>query len=553
MRVLIAVVVALLIGSMCPISSAGQDTVVEQYNTAHAEFHRLCDQKQYDEAVHLMEELEANECAMANEHIHVNVVAHLASGYALVGEKEKAILYLRELMECGCLFPDTLKGSEEFDTLREEPAFKELESELERQREFWENPALNTPYKENISEEERIAGLSKFWSEVKYNFAYFDRVPEVDWDALYIEYLPKVRSTKSTKEYYLVLAELCARLKDGHTAIEFPKELGASMFSRPPINTRLIEGRVVITEVLDEKFCGEEVRPGMEIIEVDGVPVHKYAQEGVIPYQPASTKQQLFLRSYGIFLLAGPRDQHVEVKLRDKDGKVSLCTLPRTGWKTNIDPLDFRVLDGNIAYTSPIHFMSNTIAELFDSVFPTIETTDALIIDLRRNGGGNDNVGYHILGCLTDKPFKTHQSKTRKLVSYRRARGSVNQWQYLGDDPQFQPNGSKLYTRPVVVLTSAHTGSAAEGFCVAFDTMKRGVMVGEPTLGSTGQPLKVGLPGGGKAWICTCRSTYPDGKEFVGTGISPHILVRPTVEDVQAGRDTVLEAALKYLKKQISE
>jgi carboxyl-terminal processing protease len=74
--------------------------------------------------------------------------------------------------------------------------------------------------------------------------------------------------------------------------------------------------------------------------------------------------------------------------------------------------------------------------------------------------------------------------------------------------------------------------------------------VGEPTGGSTGQPLMFNLPGGGLARVCTKRDTYPDGREFVGVGIQPQVLVRPTVEDFRAGRDTVLEAALELLRKQ---
>jgi len=33
-----------------------------------------------------------------------------------------------------------------------------------------------------LTEDEKVAGLSKLWSEVKYNFGYFDRVPDLDWD-----------------------------------------------------------------------------------------------------------------------------------------------------------------------------------------------------------------------------------------------------------------------------------------------------------------------------------------------------------------------------------
>lgn len=44
-------------------------------------------------------------------------------------------------------------------------------------------------------------------------------------------------------------------------------------------------------------------------------------------------------------------------------------------------------------------------------------------------------------------------------------------------------------------------------------------------------------------------ASHGDGREFVGRGIQPHVVVHPTVSDFRAGRDTVLEAALRELRK----
>jgi C-terminal processing protease CtpA/Prc len=82
---------------------------------------------------------------------------------------------------------------------------------------------------------------------------------------------------------------------------------------------------------------------------------------------------------------------------------------------------------------------------------------------------------------------------------------------------------------------------------MAFELMQRGPLIGEPSGGSTGNPLQFELPGGGKARICAKRDTYPDGRSFVGKGIAPDILVAPTVADVRSGRDPVLERALETL------
>ncbi len=65
------------------------------------------------------------------------------------------------------------------------------------------------------------------------------------------------------------------------------------------------------------------------------------------------------------------------------------------------------------------------------------------------------------------------------------------------------PDSAHYYSKPVIVLTSAITFSAAEDFVVVFDAMHRGTLVGETTAGGTGQPLKFKLPGGGGARIRT--------------------------------------------------
>src|ERR1044072_892226 len=107
----------------------------------------------------------------------------------------------------------------------------------DRKTGLWNSQSLKTPYRENISDDEKIAGLSELWSEVKYNFANFDLVPELDWDYLYLSYLPKVRQTKSTLEYYRLLVELCALLKDGHTNVYPPEALTNELDARPPLRT----------------------------------------------------------------------------------------------------------------------------------------------------------------------------------------------------------------------------------------------------------------------------------------------------------------------------
>jgi C-terminal processing protease CtpA/Prc len=94
---------------------------------------------------------------------------------------------------------------------------------------------------------------------------------------------------------------------------------------------------------------------------------------------------------------------------------------------------------------------------------------------------------------------------------------------------------------------SHRTASAAEDFLVMCDQLDHIKLVGEPSNGSTGQPLQFELPGGGWGRVCAKRDTYPDGRDFVGIGVQPDILVEPSLQDVLADNDIVLQHAVSHL------
>ena len=207
-----------------------------------------------------------------------------------------------------------------------------------------------------------------------------------------------------------------------------------------------------------------------------------------------------------------------------------------------------RMLPGDIAYVRILHFGNSAAADGLRARFGEIAKARGLVLDVRENGGGNSSEGYKILAMLTGKPFQGSRWQTRDYLPAYRAWGRPERT-HAEDASQLQPDGTLRYDGPVLVLTSARPYSAAEDFVLAFDAMQRGRIVGEPTGGSTGQPLLFDLPGGGTGRVCTKRDSYPDGRPFVGAGIQPQLRVSPRVADLQAGRDTVLEAALDLLRR----
>jgi carboxyl-terminal processing protease len=80
-----------------------------------------------------------------------------------------------------------------------------------------------------VSLSERLYGLSLIWQEASYNFAFFDRVPELDWEAAYREFIPRVIAADDLFTYYDLLERFAALLKDGHTGVFPPKSVYLSL------------------------------------------------------------------------------------------------------------------------------------------------------------------------------------------------------------------------------------------------------------------------------------------------------------------------------------
>lgn len=466
--------------------------------------------------------------------------------YTLSKQYEKALDIFDKMGNEGDYYRiDFYETDSLFIPMRSNPRFQSALSRLKLRQALWKDESLKTPYKENISDAEKTAGLSLLWSQAKYNFVNFDHAA-IDWDKTYLDYLPLVKNTTSTAQYYKVLQQFYAQLKDGHTNVYVPKELSAEFYTRPPFRTELIEGRVFVSQVFSDSLKTLGITPGTEVLSIDGIPVTTYGKTQVAPYQSSSTPQDLDVRTYTYALLAGPATKALHLQLRNSAGKTWQQDIARTGYhdvKNALPSLEYRRI-GQIGYLTVNNFEDEKIMKQFDSLFTQIAATKGLIIDIRNNGGGSSGIGYHIISSLTNKPF---QSSYSKVLRYMPTINGI-QW-HENMSGEWDANGKQYYDKPVVVLISARTFSAAEDFTVAFDYMKRGRLIGQTTGGSTGQPFGFSLPGGGSARVCGKHDAYPDGKEFVGVGIAPNVAITKTIKDLWKGTDAALEKALQLLNK----
>ncbi|OBT08867.1 peptidase S41 [Shewanella sp. UCD-FRSSP16_17] len=424
----------------------------------------------------------------------------------------------------------------------------------------------NSP--DNLSNEDKLYGLSLFWKEASDNFAFFDQVPDLDFDSAYREYIPKVLATETTYEYYRELMKFNALLQDGHTNIYLPKELSSKHVGWPGLSLTEADHQAVVTKV--EKELQFEIPLGSTIISVEGVDLETHLKIKIMPYIASSTEHILWNNAVRDMLDGAPNTK-VNFTIKTPSGEFKDITLTRNSRHQQTDKvslkqpssngelLEFKWLDNEVAYIALNGFHDEEILQHFNSAYENIKKSKALIIDLRFNGGGNSSIAAEILSHFTNKDLEGAIWKTRKHIAAFKAWGNYSEkYKSYAQDNAWEAGAMESlkakensHIVPTYVLIGRHTASAAEDFLIYADKLKHFTTVGEKTYGSTGQPIFFDLPGGGSFRICTKRDTYPDGREFVGYGITPQIIIDRMPEHLRSEKDIVLSSSIKQLKEKI--
>lgn len=430
-----------------------------------------------------------------------------------------------------------------------------------------------------LTKSDKVYGLSKFWQEVNYNFVYLNKIDRDAWDAEYKRLIDEVQKTQNDYEYYRLLQRFCAMLNDGHTNVYMPKKVMRFIYTSDFGEYRLflnnIEGKAIVTRInLSKK---DEIPIGTEIIKINGFETREFIEKYVKPYISASTEHIRDDEAItNLFTAPKGTTYDIVMKLPNGNEKSFHLTLSSSN-KVKIYPtienrniFDFKSMENDIAYIALNSFNNRKIDSLFIEKLPELYKAKALIVDLRNNGGGNTGIGFEIFKYLTNDTIiygskmesRLHipaykawgkQVQANDTMKSNRAKKSFlsfkDEYYYkFEDEPKFIRRNFKRIVVPTVLLIGHQTASAAEDFLIYADNQKHMVKIGEPTYGSTGQPLLFDLPGGGSARVCTKKDTYPDGREFVGYGIQPDIYVKKTIKDYIDDEDPALEKAIEYLK-----
>jgi Peptidase family S41/N-terminal domain of Peptidase_S41 in eukaryotic IRBP len=191
-----------------------------------------------------------------------------------------------------------------------------------------------------------------------------------------------------------------------------------------------------------------------------------------------------------------------------------------------------KILPRNIGYVKLNAFPDPSVCQ--DNVaaaMKTIGNVDAVIFDLRRNGGGNPYMVSLVAGYFFDRP--THLNDI-----YNRSENSTEQFWTRSSVP-----GNRLADKPLYILTSGYTLSGAEEFCYDMKNLKRATIIGEVTGGGAHMVRPRRLDDHFMFNLPFARPINPISKtDWEGTGVTP---------DIQVDRSDALDTAEKLALRKL--
>jgi len=355
-----------------------------------------------------------------------------------------------------------------------------------------------------------------FSETVKEHYAFFE-LNQLDWESLYQEQKQKISETSTDVELYQVIEETLERLNDNHAFLEATDE---------------------VYEALEEESIPEE--------ETDTEALPEYGDFQVAQMVAEHHFQEELTKNSGLIQWG---------KLTDSIGYIQVKSM----WLYADLNLAQELIDevGYVdAYVQTFHQMYEGdyiqkevqgVRKVMDRVVEDLADMDAMVIDVRFNGGGQDAVSFEILRRFIPQKIRVATQKLRY--------GD----QYTPILPLYIEGATSPYTKPVYVLTSSETGSAAEAFSIstmAVDHIKR---IGSPTSGAMSTALEKTLPNG---WpFAISNEIYMDleGNSYENIGIpvdydlhyprDRQTFFRSVVEDLDQDKSNILMAIEKLIKK----
>lgn len=370
--------------------------------------------------------------------------------------------------------------------------------------------------------------LSQVHDVLKHN--YYDRsFHGIDIDARYKAYVERIKTAQSVPEAYRIIAAYLSGLDDSHTVFVPPPNANRVDYG---YHIQVIGDSCFITEVRPGTDAAQKVHPGDQVLSLDG-----YVLNAKDFWQFEYYRNTIAPRKISEFTLRDPAGivRRESVPARIQYGE-QFAIFRYGNYRLAME--DMRQLlrsrthrEGSAFFWKLPAFVGNE-GDIHKSISEARKYS-ALILDLRGNPGGAENILTYLLGSLFDHDVTIGKKITRD-----------------GEKPFVaKTRGHDAFTGQLVVLVDRGSESASEIVARVVQIEHRGTVVGDTTAGGVMSsrffPLKEGAN-----WvlhygvqISEAGLTMADGKSPEGVGVTPDVIALPTAADLVAGRDPALARA----------
>lgn len=369
----------------------------------------------------------------------------------------------------------------------------------------------------------------------------------IDWEKVRREILREASKADSLQDHYVLLVRLLARLRDGHASVVVSEQAKGVMPPWPELGAGpglflCRSGKSMLVKSSWSEAEREGVKPGMEVVTIDGIPAPKWIAERTATLgdlMSFSTDQQAFFFAchWG---LGGARGSTLALGLKVGKGRMLQAKVTRGNASTvpvgpvfpppdlqEVGRQRFGKTGKGFGYIHLRDLPEEAPAQM-DRMLAAIGNVPGLILDFRSNGGGGTDHDA-LLGRFVPKGKEMPRAKASPIRS-------------AGESP---------YGGPIVVIVDAGVRSAGETASGMFKEDGRGYMIGEsPTAGMSSSKVTIDLPS--KLFslyvsVASNKARFQGGRGIEGIGVLPHEIVEYDAGELGAGVDTLIRRAEELL------
>ena len=386
--------------------------------------------------------------------------------------------------------------------------------------------------------EGRLAVFDDAWETIQDRY-YDPKFHGIDWQAKRVVFRPVAARANGTHEFYEVLRQMIASLRDAHTRVYSPDEKfdwWNPRFVTVGLTTREVEGVPTVIHIEAGSPASRiDIRQGDVIVSIDDVPVahvvnHRLEASGLT--RDADARFRTIAT-----LFDGPAGSTVKVGWATRNGKQKSAVLQRY-WNQRL--LGFtNQRKGKIALLRLDAFTQSVAMDFSKSLPEVLEGAEGIVLDLRYNGGGDAEAMADVASLFLEDGINLGKFADRSGASFELQTFSKRLWR--------SPRMSSIKL-PLVVLTSESTSSAAEILVAALQAKRRARVIGTETCGCVlAIRSRHALPDGGILDVSEFDYRTAAGLRLEGSGIKPDALSPLKRADIDSRRDAALELAKDVL------